>query len=194
MIPADAFDIGASVLPIARAAIARELDVALEADRSAPWLADPGASFITLKKDGALRGCIGSIEATRSLLVDVEHNAVAAAFRDPRFPALRTVELTAITIEVSLLTVAVPLAGIALESHATAKLRPGIDGVILQLGARRATFLPQVWESLPDPFDFLAELKKKAGLAFDFWSPELRLSLYQVQKWSEAEHAAGAIR
>jgi AmmeMemoRadiSam system protein A len=114
----------------------------------------------------------------------VRENARAAAFRDTRFPPLARAELPRIAVEVSLLGPAVPLP-VRSESEALARLRPGQDGVILDYRAARATFLPQVWEQLPDPASFLAHLKQKAGLSPSFWSPEIRLSIYEVTKWEE---------
>jgi AmmeMemoRadiSam system protein A len=195
MLPAETSRIGGILLPVARAAIARALGHEAAADESAPWLAEPGATFITLRQDGMLRGCVGSIEARRSLLEDVKHNATAAALHDSRFPPLRGDELAGTTIEVSLLTTPQPLPPVATEAGLIAQLVPHRDGVVLELGSHCATFLPQVWESLPEPRLFLAELKQKAGLARNFWSHKLRVSLYQVQKWSEDETAgAGALR
>jgi AmmeMemoRadiSam system protein A len=173
-------------LPIARAAIGREFGAGGNAERSAPWLAEPGATFVTLRLGEELRGCIGSIVASRSLLADLEHNAVGAAFHDPRFPPLSAAEFARVTVEVSLLTVPERLPAAASEADLISRLTPHTDGVILEFAGRRATFLPQVWESLPEPRAFLAELKQKAGLPRDFWSHELRASRYRVQKWSEA--------
>jgi len=144
-----------------------------------------GAVFVTLKQDGALRGCIGSLEATRSLREDVAANAVAAALEDPRFAPLAAGELPRVAVEVSLLSAAEPIV-VKNEAEALAALRPGIDGIVLEHGKRRATFLPQVWEQLASPGEFLAHLKRKAGLPADFWAPDLRLSRYTVRKWSEA--------
>ena len=184
--------LGAALLTAARAAIAarwRNADAAATAPAptALPQLAQPGACFVTLTQQGRLRGCIGSLQARRSLLADLQANACAAAFSDPRFAPLQEDELTRTRIEVSLLTQPQDIA-CASEQEALAILRPGIDGVILCYGQRRATFLPQVWESLPQATDFLAQLKLKAGLAADFWSPQLRLQRYQVRKWRESEH------
>jgi hypothetical protein len=180
---------GEVLLRIARVAIARRLVIAASADDSATWLDEPGATFVTLKQEGALRGCIGSLEPHRALRDDVRENAVAAAFRDPRFVPLAREEFDMLSIEVSLLSPAEPLACCD-EASAIRELVPGRDGVILELGARRATFLPQVWESLPDPRRFLAELKLKAGLPAGYWSDALRVSRYGVEKWSESEPSA----
>ena len=139
-----------------------------------------GACFVTLTRNGTLRGCIGSLEAHRPIGDDLRGNALAAALRDPRFPPLTAAELPQIEIEVSILGEAQPLA-FASEAEALAQLRPGIDGVILSAGGRRATFLPQVWEQLPEPADFLARLKQKAGLPASYWGPDVRLAVYPVQ-------------
>ncbi len=194
MLPADTSHVGGVLLNVARDAIAREFGHSASADESAPWLAELRATFVTLKLNAMLRGCIGSIEVHRSLLADLRHNAVGAAFYDPRFPRLRVDEFAATVIEVSLLTPLQRLEVFATEADAIEQLVPHRDGVVLELGSRRATFLPQVWESLPEPRRFLAELKHKAGLAPNFWSRELRLSSYRVEKWSEADTVgAGAL-
>jgi AmmeMemoRadiSam system protein A len=179
-------DRGEILLQIARAAIARALGVQATAREDARWLTEPGASFVTLKERGELRGCLGSLEARRSLLLDIKSNAVAAAFRDPRFAPVSYAELPEIRIEVSVLS---PLTAIEAyrEEDALARLRPHEDGVVLEYGSHRGTFLPQVWESLPEPTDFLRQLKRKAGLPESFWSAEIRLSRYTVLKWREAD-------
>jgi len=177
---------GAVLLPIARAAIARALQVPHAADESAPWLAEHGACFVTLTQSGELRGCIGSLQAHRPLLEDVKSNAVSAAFRDPRFAPLGPEEFGITAVEVSLLSEARTMA-VRDEADALAQLRPHVDGVIFEYGRYRSTFLPQVWESLARPRDFMAMLKHKAGLPVDFWAEEVKLSRYTVSKWSENE-------
>jgi uncharacterized protein len=178
---------GETLLGIARAAIAGRFGLMLEHRDSDAFLAEPGASFVTLKHNGQLRGCIGSLQAHQSLLDDVRHNAEAAAFHDPRFSPLRADEYIQIQIEVSVLSPLTPL-GAQDETSAIDQLRPGVDGVVLQCGNHRGTFLPQVWESLPEPKRFLAELKRKAGLAPEFWSDDVRLYRYHVDKWAENQH------
>ena len=179
---------GKVLLPIARAAIASALDIyEHNADESAPWLSEHGASFVTLTRNGELRGCIGSLQAHRPLLEDVRENAVAAALYDPRFPSLRAVELEDITIEVSVLSQAHAMAFVD-ETDALAQLRPGIDGLIFEYRHFRSTFLPQVWEQLPQPREFMAHLKHKAGLHPDFWNGEVKLSRYTVSKWTERDY------
>jgi len=146
----------------------------------------PGATFVTLKQEDRLRGCIGSLEARRLLAIDVRENALAAAFSDPRFAPLAIRELDMTTVEVSLLSPASRFE-VAGEDDLLARLEPGVDGIVLELGRRRATFLPQVWESLPDPRDFVDALKRKAGMPANFWSPAIRVSRYTVVKWHQAE-------
>lgn len=182
----DTDDTGAVLTKLARGAIARELGLPAPAYAAAPFLDEPGASFVTLHKGGALRGCIGSLRAQRPLGEDVAHNARAAAFADPRFAPLARSEFDAIRIEVSLLTEPVPLEAPG-ERELLALLRPHVDGVVLEFGEQRSTFLPQVWQTLPDARRFLAQLKRKAGLPADFWSERMRIWRYTVRKWSEDE-------
>ena len=183
----DEIEQGIVLLPIARAAISRALNVTHTADESAPWLAEHGACFVTLTQSGELRRCIGSLQAHRSLLEDVKSNAVSAAFRDPRFTPLNAEELDITTVEVSLLSPSQEMQVID-EADALAQMRPGVDGIIFEYGRYRSTFLPQVWESLARPRDFLSMLRRKAGLPDDFWSEDVRLSRYTVTKWSESEN------
>ena len=176
--------VGELLLPIARAAIASALGLGAQAPEDASCLQQPGACFVTLTQRGQLRGCIGSLEARRSLLADVKANAVAAALQDPRFAPLTPGELALTRVEVSLLS---PLQEMhfASEADALAQLRPGIDGVVFSFGRHRSTFLPQVWEQLPGAAEFMAQLKRKAGLAADFWDRTVRLQRYSVAKWQE---------
>lgn len=177
-------DKGTTLLKLARAEIASKLGHPAAAPAQSGWLAEPGATFVTLTRHGDLRGCIGTLEAHRPLGLDVRENAVAAAFRDPRFMPLSHAELDEIRVEVSLLSPAEPLAAVD-ERAALAALRPNVDGVVFEYGQARSTFLPQVWEQLPEPAEFLAHLKRKAGLPADFWSEQVRLSRYTVNKWKE---------
>ncbi len=172
---------GAALLAIARHAIAHDADVHSAAWRE-EWLRAHGASFVTLKREGDLRGCIGTIDPHRALGDDVWHNARAAAFRDPRFPPLSHAEHDGLEVEVSVLSPREYFEA-ASEADAASKLRPGLDGVYLEYGYSRATFLPQVWESLPHPPEFLAELRRKAGLPARFWHADVRLSRYVVEKF-----------
>jgi AmmeMemoRadiSam system protein A len=177
-------ELGEALLTRARNAIAAEFGIAGRPEPDHPRLKEPGAAFVTLTQDGDLRGCIGSLEAWRPLDADVRANACAAAFRDPRFAPLTRRELDGTRVEVSLLT-APEAMQFADEADALRQLRPGIDGVVLEWRGHRGTFLPQVWESLPEPKDFLAHLKGKAGLAPDFWAADVRLLRYEVRKWKE---------
>jgi AmmeMemoRadiSam system protein A len=180
---------GAVLLPIARAAIASALKVSYRADESAPWLAEHGACFVTLTQFGELRGCIGSLQAHQSLLADVKGNAVSAAMRDPRFTPLSAEELDVTEIEISLLSATQDMV-VRDEADALAQLRPNVDGIVFEYGRYRSTFLPQVWESLAQPHDFLAMLRRKAGLPEDFWAEEVKLSRYSVTKWREKDYAS----
>ena len=175
---------GRTLVRLARAAIARQLGRDQRVSADAPWLQEPGAVFVTLHRRGTLRGCIGSLEARRPLREDVEKNARSAAFLDPRFTPLSLRELDEVDVEVSVLSPAEPLR-FTDEPDLLRQLRPGVDGLILEQGPHRGTFLPQVWEQLPDPADFIAHLKRKAGLPADSWPADLRISRYTVRKWSE---------
>ena len=177
--------LGLALLTLARNAIEQRFGVESRAFTSCPELAQPGATFVTLTQNGQLRGCIGSLEAHRPLATDVAENAIAAAFRDPRFPPLASEELARTRVEVSLLEASKALEFVN-EADALAQLRPDIDGLILTHGHRRATFLPQVWESLPERKQFMTQLKLKAGLPANFWDDEITLARYGVQKWKEA--------
>lgn len=182
-------NLGKELLSIGRAAIARALNVAYraESDESAPWLQELGACFVTLTQNGRLRGCIGSLEAQRSLLMDVKSNAVSAALHDPRFAPLRVAEFDDTHIEISLLSPKLAMA-VQDEADVLAQLRPGIDGIVFEYGYYRSTFLPQVWEELSQPHQFLAMLKRKAGLPVDFWAEGVKLSRYTVTKWREIDN------
>lgn len=177
---------GATLLALARSAIAEALGEPAAAPAPAAWLDEPGATFVTLTRAGELRGCIGTLIAERPLHEDVTANARAAAFRDPRFPSVTRQELAEVAVEVSLLSALEPLSFDS-EQQLLSLLRPGIDGVLLEHGRQRGTFLPQVWEQLPEAKDFLAQLKRKAGLAADFWAREISVSRYTVRKWRESE-------
>ncbi len=175
---------GNLLVRLARAAIGERFAISIPVDDKAPFLNEPGATFVTLKQGSQLRGCIGSLRAHRSLLEDVRHNAVAAAFSDPRFRKLDIGEFGAIRVEVSLLSNPEPMR-FTDQSDLLSQLRPEVDGLIFECGVHRSTFLPQVWESLPEPAAFLEHLKAKAGLPPDFWSPDVRVSRYTVEKWAE---------
>ena len=177
-------DLGTTLLALARNAIAARFDQPAAATADLPDLHAKGATFVTLTQRGQLRGCIGSLEAWRPLRDDVEDNARNAAFRDPRFAPLESDELPQTRVEVSLLTPAEPMT-FSSEADALAQLRPNVDGVIFTAGHHRSTFLPQVWEQLPDPVVFMAHLKQKSGLPAAYWGPDVRLQRYTVKKWKE---------
>jgi AmmeMemoRadiSam system protein A len=187
---------GNSLIRLARKTIAERLDLD---EGSAGWRAEtPGefsvsssllqekrGTFVTLKIKGQLRGCMGCLTPTETILEGVQRNAINAAFNDPRFPGLTEEELAEADIEVSILTEPQPLDYTG-GDDLLAKLRPKVDGVILKKGYAQATFLPQVWEQLPRTEDFLAHLCRKAGLTADAWqSGELEVSTYQVQYFHE---------
>ncbi len=187
-------DLGTTLLALARNAIAVRMGLAqsvtpqegfLRGAVNAPELLKNAATFVTLTQNGQLRGCIGSLQAYRPLLDDIRENACNAAFRDPRFKPLSTEELPATRVEVSLLTPAVAMQ-FSSEADALAQLRPNIDGIIFSAGSRRSTFLPQVWEQLPKPADFMAHLKQKAGLPATYWGSDVKLERYTVEKWKKA--------
>lgn len=178
--------LGNVLLHQARAAIDEALDgpPCPVPDPDLPALHESGATFVTLTKHGQLRGCIGSLQAWRPLLADVRANAVAAALHDLRFYALERKELTTIRIEVSLLSPPEPLV-FTDEADLLKRLVPHEDGLIISWHSHRATFLPQVWEQLPDPKLFLAHLKQKAGLPADTAIELFTIQRYRVQKWTE---------
>jgi AmmeMemoRadiSam system protein A len=182
---------GKILLQIARTAISRALRVrsasTAEVDENMPWLSQPGATFVTLTQWGELRGCIGSLQACDPLIEDVSNNAVSAALYDPRFSPLAADELETVSVEVSLLSELQPL-DFSSEADVLTQLRPDIDGVVFEYGPYRSTFLPQVWESLPQPQQFLARLKSKARLSEDFWAEDVKLSRYTVSKWRETDY------
>ncbi|HEV2112023.1 MAG TPA: AmmeMemoRadiSam system protein A [Gammaproteobacteria bacterium] len=175
------------LLRAARESIRRELaaeDAAPLPETRDAALAEPRATFVTLMRHQLLRGCIGTLEPRRPLLQDVMHNARAAAFQDPRFPPLAKTELPEVEIEISVLSPP-SLLPVRDRVELLQRLEAGRPGLILQEGARRATFLPAVWESLPRPEDFLAALLHKAGLERDHWSERLRFFTYTTESFAE---------
>ncbi|HEX7249527.1 MAG TPA: AmmeMemoRadiSam system protein B [Burkholderiales bacterium] len=176
---------GEVLLGLARGAIEGHLLHTPATTPAFPWLDQAGATFVTLMRGGALRGCIGSLEATRCLRIDVAENGLAAALRDPRFPPLTPAEWPECRVEVSLLSAPKPIR-FADEADLLAQVREGEDGIILQCDGRRATFLPQVWESLPDKRQFFEHLLGKAGLAGERLG-RCKVSRYRVAKWKEPE-------
>ena len=147
-------------------------------------LAEQRATFTTLRLAGDLRGCCGALEASRPLAADVAHSAFQAAFRDPRFDPIGRHELGNIRLEVAVLSPLEPLPVVD-ETDLLSKLRPGIDGLVIHSGGRRATFLPKVWESLPEPRQFLMQLRLKAGLPADYWSEQLEFQRYRTTTYAE---------
>ena len=186
--PAD--DRGEVLLGLARGALAESLGAPADAPPEPDWLQRPGACFVTLKIDGELCGCIGSLEAYRPLAEDLRANALAAAFRDPRFPPLEAGQLSRVRIEVSLLSELEPVLFDG-EADLLRQLRPGVDGLVLEHHGHRGTFLPAVWRQLPVPETFLRQLKLKAGLDPEFWAPDIRCSRYSVDSWAEPSAEAG---
>lgn len=186
---------GEVLLRIARDAIARRLGLppcwgGEPRERSVEtWLHGEGATFVTLTEGGDLRGCMGTVEACRPLLDDVRRNAEAAAFRDPRFAPLTRGEYPNIVVAVSLLS---PLEQLIVhdEVEAFAAIRPGKDGVLIRLGPLQGTFLPQVWDTYPDPAVFLSALLRKAGIPGGHWPRGAELFRYRVHKFSEEDQEA----
>ena len=173
------------LLEIARESIRHGLSHGrpLEVDASAypePWR-EPRATFVTLRRGGDLRGCTGVLEARRPLVCDVALNAYRAAFEDSRFPPLAPEEFDGLDLHISILTPIEPLSHIG-EEELLSLLRPGIDGLLLREGAHSATFLPSVWQQIPDRRRFLRELKRKAGLPLDYESVTMCFSRYQVEE------------
>jgi uncharacterized protein len=181
-------DEGRFLLDLARHTIGQALDsdTTPPPSPSSERLREPGASFVTLTtRDGALRGCIGSLVARRPLVEDVHANALAAAFEDPRFSPLKKEELPHVKVEISVLTQPEPL-NYSDTQDLVDRLRPHVDGVVIQRGWHRATFLPQVWDQLPMIEEFLSHLCYKAGLPAKAWQEgNLEVSIYRVQKFEE---------
>lgn len=150
----------------------------------AETLTELGASFVTLKKSGELRGCVGTLERYQPLIEDVSYHAYSAAFRDTRFSPVTDQEVVFLEIHISVLSVpeAIPCAS---ENELIQLLRADTDGLVLQEGSHRATFLPAMWETLPDKEDFIRQLKIKAGLAPNYWSAHMQCFRYQVQEFGD---------
>jgi AmmeMemoRadiSam system protein B/AmmeMemoRadiSam system protein A len=182
--PVSLEDAGKTLLAIARGEVEKSLLQKRYAKPDLPWLREAGATFVTLMHNGRLRGCIGTLQATRPLGIDVAENALGAAFRDPRFPAVTAGEWPQCTVEVSLLSAPQPMR-FADEADLLAQVKPGEDGIILECDGKRSTFLPQVWESLPEKRAFFGELIAKAGLPADTRLGRCKVSRYRVTKWKE---------
>ncbi|MEW2914955.1 AmmeMemoRadiSam system protein B [Leisingera sp. JC11] len=178
----------AELLDVARGAISRRLETQHEAEAlpdaaSAP-LQTFAASFVTLTCGGELRGCVGTLEARRSLAEDVAENALGAGFRDPRFSPVTAGELRKIRIEITVLSRAQEIE-FSSEEEAISRIDPGRDGLILSVGRHRATFLPKVWEGLREPHAFVEGLKRKAGLPRDYWAGNISLHRFRVENFAE---------
>ncbi len=179
----------ATLLKVARRSIVHGLET------GRPLVVDPGdydpalreqrAAFVTLTQAGQLRGCIGHLQAIQPLVRDVAENAHAAAFNDPRFNPLSATELDRTHIEISVLTAPKPLS-VGSEAALLQALKPNVDGLILEDGPYRATFLPSVWEQLPEPRDFVLALKRKAGMPPDYWSDSMRVWRYRAISFEES--------
>ena len=154
--------------------------LAVDPDAYPPELGKLRATFVTLRRNGELRGCVGGLVASRPLVADVARSAFGAAFRDNRFPPLEASELEQLEIHISILSPLEPLSAPD-EKALLEAIRPGIDGIVVRDGARQGTFLPAVWESLPEPGAFWRELKRKAGLPLDTWSGRWEIFHYTVE-------------
>jgi AmmeMemoRadiSam system protein A len=180
-VPAD--EHGERLLRLSRESIAHVLGGPPPEEPVGAWFDQPGATFVTLTKRGHLHGCIGSIQIKRSIAADVRYNAVAAALRDPRSVPLCKEDLADLRIEISLLSTLEPVL-FASEKEAIARIRPYVDGVVLAAGQFRGTFLPQVWNTIPSPTEFFAELKMKAGLPKEAWPASVELFRFTIlAKW-----------
>lgn len=179
-------DAGNILLPLARLAIAHALDrQPAPAAANTAWLSALGASYVTITHAAQMRGRTGTLEPQRPLGADVAANAVAAALRDPCFNPMTRADLDSAVIEVAVLS-GFEFITAADEKTALSRLRTGIDGVIFRYGRHRSTFLPEVWARYPDPGEFLAWLKYKAGLPPDFWDADVSLQRYTVARWAES--------
>ncbi len=180
---------GAALLSIARQAIAERFGgPPVQKPADAPWLDEPRAVFVTLKKDGELRGCIGQLVARTSLFDSVQDAARAAAFRDPRFSPLDESELDALHVEISVLS---PLESLDVHSEEETidALRVGVDGVVLSDGMRSAVFIPEMWKELPDPHEFLWHLRRKGRLPVDRWPRSIKVERFTAELFEEPRAA-----
>jgi len=178
---------GRTLIAIARNAIAQRLGLETPASAfDADWLRTKGATYVTLLREGKLRGSTGTLQAHRTIAEDVMANAVAAACNDLRFTPLTGDEFPQTRIEICVLSAVEPLAA-ADEAVVVSQLRPGIDGAIFEYGRHRSHFLPQMWDQSANPQEFLAQLKYKAGLPPDFWSKDVKVARYTTSLWREAD-------
>ena len=179
---------GTELLQLARGSIeyglTHKAPLPVNCDDWPPEMREPGATFTTLRVAGKLRGCCGTLKAVHPLARDVTHSAYQAAFQDPRFDPVVADELDGIRMEVSVLS---PLESIPVTDEADLldRLEPGTDGLVILADGRRATFLPQVWEMLPDARQFLAALKTKCGLPADYWSERIEFQRYRTTSYAE---------
>lgn len=175
---------GHALLALARATLARELNVPHAPCVNTGSLNAAGACHVTLTQRQVLRGSAGSLRAERPLIEDLKANSLAAAFHDPRFKPLTAHDLDTLRIEVALLVSIEPVR-FDDEQHARAQLRAGIDGIIFEYGFHHSFVLPDVWQKFAHSTDVLIHLKRRAGLPPDFWNAQVKLTRYQVFKWSE---------
>jgi hypothetical protein len=167
----------------ARAHLRHALGGPAAAPPTGAWTRTPAATFVSLHwRDGSLQGCIGSLAAHRTVVDDVAANAVAAGTDDPRGRTLTPDDVDDLEVEVSILSPLEPIT-VTSEAEALAAIRPGVDGLLLTYRGQRGTLLPAVWDDLPDAGDFLAMLRRKAGLAPDFWHPAIALSRYTAERF-----------
>jgi len=180
---------GAELLRLARASIEygwmHNHPLPIDCDHLPSELTKLRSTFTTLRRDGELRGCCGTLEAVHPLARDVTHTAFQAAFADPRFEPLGGDELAAVRLEVAVLSPLEPL-GVADEAELLQRLRPGTDGLVIVADGRRATLLPKVWDALPEPRQFVAALKAKCGLERDSWSQRYEFLRYRTTSFAEA--------
>ena len=179
---------GSELLRLGRSSIEHGLKhgepLPVDCDALHAALSEPAATFTTLRIEGELRGCCGTLEATRPLAKDVAHSAFQAAFHDSRFDPVRREDLERVSVGVSVLSPLEPFP-VSDEADLLERLKPGIDGLVIVEGLRRATFLPTVWTMLPEPRQFLAQLKKKCGLPENYWSERLEFLNYQTTSFQE---------
>ncbi len=175
----------------ARAVIAERLGGPRAIAPAAPVFAQRIPNFVTVYEGDRLQGCIGTLDPREGLARSIEHNAIAAAFEDPRNQELSLAMVPSLTIELSLLSPRAPMR-FASERDARAQLRPQIDGALLEWKDHRGVFLPQVWRSLPEPRDFLDQLKVKAGLRADFWADDVAIERFTVHDFYDGPTAPGA--
>ena len=154
----------------------------IDATEFDPILRERRATFVTLRLNGELRGCIGSLNAYQPLVEDLSDNAYSAAFKDPRFPPLSASELAKLEYHISILTEPASI-DFTSEANLIEQLRPHKDGLVLSEGNNQGTFLPSVWEQLPDKISFLQHLKLKANLPADYWSDHIEVSRYEVESF-----------